>query len=112
MRSDRERDACGQCSQVDWPNGNNIVMEQPQPPSQNVLAFGLSGLPKDEDYKVPFKSTGKFHEITLNVDRAKLTPEDTQKPQQRANDKAVRDQRRLCFDFGGPAPFECRPTAP
>lgn len=30
----------------------------------------------DQDYKVPFKFTGKLNKLTLIIDRPKLTPED------------------------------------
>jgi arylsulfatase len=33
----------------------------------------------DEDYKVPFRFTGKIDKLTLTIDRPKLSPEDVKK---------------------------------
>ncbi len=33
----------------------------------------------DEDYKTPFRFTGKLHKLTLTIDRPKLSPEDIRK---------------------------------
>jgi hypothetical protein len=44
------------------------------------MAQQVNGTPvNDQDYRVPFRFTGKLNRLTLVIDRPKLTPEDEKK---------------------------------
>jgi arylsulfatase len=46
--------------------------------SLDIGSDTLTGV-NDEDYRPPFKFTGKLNKVTLAIDRPKLTPEDIKK---------------------------------
>src|SRR6516165_3054367 len=46
---------------------------------ENLDIGADTGTPVSNDYQVPFKFTGKLDNLTLKIDRPKLTPEDMRK---------------------------------
>ena len=46
---------------------------------ENFDIGGDTGTPVSNDYQLPFRFTGKLGQLTLNIDRPKLSPADIQK---------------------------------
>jgi hypothetical protein len=60
---------------------NTVPLTKPLDTVVNIGA--AAGTPvDDEDYKIPFKFTGKIDKITITLEPPKLTPEDVKKLQE------------------------------
>lgn len=59
------------CGQIPSPRWLGIYFVS----SRGILLPGVNGTPISEDYKVPFKFTGKLDKVAINITEEKLTEE-------------------------------------